>query len=98
MAYAKKIALHCPNGYDTRLDTLIEDFIRDGVVFVGVVGEDCARVEDIIDEVRTGASYRDIAAKFHLEDFEVEALVRPHIRPPAFRKPRLTEPQTEALL
>jgi uncharacterized protein (DUF433 family) len=56
------------------------------------------RVEDIIDRVRTGASYREIAAKFHLEDFEVEALVRPHIRPPAFRKARHPRSQADALL
>jgi uncharacterized protein (DUF433 family) len=55
-------------------------------------------VEDVIDEVRTGASYREIAAKFHLEDFEVEALVRPHIRPPAFRKPRHPQTQPDSLL
>ncbi|MEV4265079.1 hypothetical protein [Kribbella sp. NPDC049584] len=55
-------------------------------------------VEDVIDEVRTGAPYREIAAKFHLEDFEVEALVRPHIRPPAFRKPRHPQTPPESLL
>jgi uncharacterized protein (DUF433 family) len=55
-------------------------------------------VEDVIDEVRTGASYREIAAKFHLEDFEVEALVRPHIRPPAFRKPRHPQTPPDSLL
>ncbi|HWD79233.1 MAG TPA: hypothetical protein VG497_10125 [Kribbella sp.] len=55
-------------------------------------------VEDVIDEVRTGASYRDIATKFNLEDFEVEALVRPHIRPPAFRKLHQPNAQPEALL
>lgn len=55
-------------------------------------------VEDVIDEVRTGAPYREIAAKFHLEDFEVEALVRPHIRPPAFRKPRHPQTQPDSLL
>lgn len=55
-------------------------------------------VEDVIDEVRSGASYREIAAKFHLEDFEVEALVRPHIRPPAFRKPRHPQTQPDSLL
>jgi len=54
-------------------------------------------VEDIIDQVRTGASYRDMATKFSLEDFEVEALVRPHIRPPAIRKLRPRH-QPEALL
>ena len=47
---------------------------------------------------RTGASYREIATKFHPEDFGVEALVRPHIRPPAFRKTKHAVPQSEALL
>ncbi|TDW17861.1 MerR family transcriptional regulator [Kribbella kalugense] len=56
------------------------------------------QVEDVIDHVRTGASYREIAAKFNLEDFEVEAMVRPHIRPPAFRKARHLETQAESLL
>lgn len=56
------------------------------------------RVEDVIGEIRSGASYREIAAKFNLEDFEVEALVRPHIRPPAFRKARHFEQQPQALL
>jgi uncharacterized protein (DUF433 family) len=55
-------------------------------------------VDDVIDQVRAGASYRHIAAKFNLEDHEVEALVRPHIRPPALRKPRPAAPQAEGLL
>ena len=36
------------------LDSLVEKFVADGVVFVSVVGEDCARVEDIIDELVVG--------------------------------------------
>jgi len=59
MAYAKKVVLYCPNGYETRLDSLVEDFIRDGVIFVGVVGQDCSRVEDIIDELVAGNGDRD---------------------------------------
>ncbi|GAA1714512.1 hypothetical protein GCM10009745_73520 [Kribbella yunnanensis] len=58
-----------------------------------VIAGSGVRVEDVLDRIRTGASYREIAGKFDLEDFEVEALVRPHIRPPAFRKSRLPEPQ-----
>jgi hypothetical protein len=42
-----------------RLDALVEDFIRDGVVFVGVVGKDCSRVEHIIDELVVGDGTRD---------------------------------------
>lgn len=51
MAYAKKIVLSCAAGYRTALDEMVEAFIRDGVAFVGVVGKDCAKVEDIIDEL-----------------------------------------------
>jgi hypothetical protein len=33
---------------------LVEQFIQDRVAFVGVVGEDCPRIEDIIDELVVG--------------------------------------------
>jgi hypothetical protein len=59
MPYARKVVLHCPNGYQARLDDIVEEFIRDGVIFVGVVGRDCARVEDIIDEIVVGDGDRD---------------------------------------
>ena len=54
MPYATKIVLHCPTGYKLALDQLVEDFLRDGVKFVGVVGGDCERVEDIVDELVVG--------------------------------------------
>jgi hypothetical protein len=38
---------------------MVEDFIRDGVMYVGVVGEGCARVEAIIDELLVGDGTRD---------------------------------------
>jgi hypothetical protein len=59
MPHPRKIVLHCPRGYDPRLDTLVEDFIRDGVRLVAVVGEDCERIEDIIDEFVVGDGSRD---------------------------------------
>lgn len=59
MPHPKKIVLHCRTGYSPRLDTLVEEFIRDGVIFVGVVGVDCAKVEDIIDELVVGFGDRD---------------------------------------
>lgn len=37
-----------------KLDALVEQFIADEVAFVGVVGKDCSRVEDIIDELVVG--------------------------------------------
>jgi hypothetical protein len=54
MGFARKIVFHIRDGYRPELDALIESFIRDGVAFVGVVGEDCARIEDIIDEICVG--------------------------------------------
>jgi hypothetical protein len=59
MSHPKKIVLHCRNGYQPQLDSLVEEFIFDGVVFVGVVGTDCAKVEDIIDELVVGLGDRD---------------------------------------
>ena len=59
MAHSRKVVLHCANGYEARLDSLVEDFINDGVLFVGVVGMDCARVEDIIAELVVGDGERD---------------------------------------
>lgn len=50
----RKVVLHCPKGYRMELDALVEQFIADGVAYVGVVGEDCSRVEDIIDELVVG--------------------------------------------
>lgn len=60
MRYAKKIVLHCPDGYDDRLDALVESFIRDGVLVVAVVGKDCGRIEDMIDELVVGDGTRDV--------------------------------------
>lgn len=52
MSYPKKIVLHCRSGCAPRLDTLVEEF-------VGVVGDDCAKVEEIIDELVVGDGNRD---------------------------------------
>lgn len=50
----RKVVLHCPKGYRMELDALVDQFIADGVAHVGVVGEDCSRVEGIIDELVVG--------------------------------------------
>lgn len=54
MTYATKVVLHCPTGCHIGLDQLVEQFIADGVKFVGVVGHDCQLVEDLIDELVVG--------------------------------------------
>jgi hypothetical protein len=52
--YGPKIVLHSKSGYRPEMNALIERFIRDGVKFVGVVGGDCEKIEDIIDEMVVG--------------------------------------------
>ena len=52
--YQKKVVLKCPAGYKTSLDQMVEDFLRDGVALVAVMGTDCAKVEEIIDELIVG--------------------------------------------
>jgi hypothetical protein len=59
MSHPKKIVLHCQEGYTPRLNSLVEEFIRDRVTFVGIVGKDCAKVEEIIDEIVVGDGERD---------------------------------------
>ena len=54
MKYAPKVVLHCPHGFQVALRAMVERFIADDVKFVGVVGTDCSRVEDIIDELVVG--------------------------------------------
>jgi hypothetical protein len=54
MPHLSKIVLHCPNGEPPGLDALVETFLKDGVIFVGVVGKDASRIEDIIDEIVVG--------------------------------------------
>ena len=53
----------------------------------GAAEVELIRVEDVVDHARAGEPYHAIAAKFGLEDFEVEALVRPHIRPTPTHRP-----------
>jgi hypothetical protein len=78
MPYAKKIVLHTPQGYLPRLNSLIEDFIRERVIFVAVVGKDASKVEDIIDELIVGDASddsREILTSFHTEE-TVEEVVQ----------------------
>jgi hypothetical protein len=51
MAYPRKIVLNYPPGASSKLTPLVDEFTRDGVMFVAVVGNDCSLVEDLIDEI-----------------------------------------------
>lgn len=77
MRYGRKIVLHCLSGYKPELDEMVEQFLRDGVVFVGVVGKDCSRVEDIIGELVVGDGNdetRFILTSFHEDESLDEAI------------------------
>lgn len=59
MSYETKIVLHSKSGYRPEMDALIEELIREGVKFVGVVGKDCEKIEDVIDEIVVGDGSTD---------------------------------------
>lgn len=52
--YQKKIVLHCLDGCPPNLEQLVSEFRAAGVTYVGVVGRDCSRTEDIIDDICVG--------------------------------------------
>jgi hypothetical protein len=54
MQYAQKIILHAPPWHSPKLEGFVEKCIQDQVVLVCVIGNDCAKVEDVIDELVVG--------------------------------------------
>lgn len=77
MPYARKIVLHTPKGNSAALDALVARFIKDGVIFVGVVGRDCSKVEDIIDEICVGGGSNPyyMLTSSHPEESLEEAII-----------------------
>lgn len=54
MPFARKLILHVPISDEALLDGFVEQCLKDGVSLVAVVGPDCARIEDVIDEIVVG--------------------------------------------
>ena len=54
MQYAQRIILHAPPWNSPKLGAFVEKCIQDKVVLVCVIGDDCERVEDVIDELVVG--------------------------------------------
>ena len=54
MTLAPKIILHSPVSDEALLDDFVEQCLRDNVSIVAVVGPDCERIEDLIDEIVVG--------------------------------------------
>jgi hypothetical protein len=59
MSYAQKIVINSKSGAKSALDSLVEQFIADGVRFVAVAGADCTLIKDIIDEIVVGEGSDD---------------------------------------
>ena len=76
MPYAKKNVLHAPKGCTPALDSLVSQFIKEGVIFVGVVGKDCSQIEDTIDEicVGDGSNAYDMLTSSHPEESLEQAI------------------------
>ncbi|MCP3367524.1 hypothetical protein [Bradyrhizobium cajani] len=54
MNYAQRVILYAPPWDSPKLEAFVEQCIQDKVVLVCVVGPDCRRVEDVIDELVVG--------------------------------------------
>lgn len=54
MSMARKIILHSPISDEQLLDAFVERCLRDEVSLIAVVGPDCSRIEEIIDEIVVG--------------------------------------------
>ena len=54
MPLARKIILHTPLSDESLLDDFVEQCLRDQVSLIAVVGPDCRRIEDTIDEIVVG--------------------------------------------
>jgi hypothetical protein len=59
MTYARKIILHAPAWDSPLLEAFVEACRRDRVDLVCVVGRDCERVHDVIDEITVGDGSRN---------------------------------------
>lgn len=59
MPLARKIVLIAPPGPSTRLPDFVEECLESGVALICVIGEDCERVHDVIDELLVGDGSRD---------------------------------------
>ena len=54
MTSIKKVVLLSRQGYRRALDMLVAAWIQEGIRYVGVVGVDASKIEDIIDELCVG--------------------------------------------
>jgi hypothetical protein len=54
MAAPRKIVVHSTSGLRPEFSALVAEWIKEGVVFLGIVGLDAAKLEDVADDVAVG--------------------------------------------
>jgi hypothetical protein len=54
----RKIVVNSLTGYRPEFDALVDHWMRCGVNYVGIVGTDAAKLEDIVDELCVGDGTR----------------------------------------
>jgi len=54
MPAIRKVVVHSLAGYRPEFDALVRSWINEGVNYVGIVGVDASRLEDIVDEICVG--------------------------------------------
>jgi hypothetical protein len=54
MAALRKIVVHSISGLHPEFSALVAEWIKEGVVFLGIVGVDAAKLEDVADDVAVG--------------------------------------------
>jgi len=70
MAIPRKIVLHSLQGYRPELDAIVAQWMQEQIKYVGVVGVDASRIENIIDDlcVGDGSSPYFMLTAFHGPD------------------------------
>jgi hypothetical protein len=58
MQATQKLVVVSKAGYRLEFDTLVQDWISSGIKYVGIVGVDAAKLEDIVDELCIGDGSR----------------------------------------
>lgn len=54
MAVLRKIVLHSLYGYRPELDAVVTQWTQERVGYVGIIGVDASRIEDVIDDLCVG--------------------------------------------
>lgn len=70
MSGEKKIVLHSLSGYRPELNVMVQEWIDEGVVYVGVVGVSAAHLEDWIDECCVEREYFMLTASHEGETLD----------------------------